>query len=326
MPSATSPKEESQYFAVPPLMLFAGTSGEFSVYLRVRERYILYAGPRETFTQAHKERLHETGVKRVYVLAEHREAYERYLEENLGAVLADDGLPVTERASVFYDVSLNIVREIFDSRLPGGLDSPQVRRLMGFVRKGIRFLAVDDALKSLASLIGHDYQTYSHSVHVFVYSSAILRALDYSDEELMEAGLGAMLHDMGKCHIPRSVLNKKGRLSPQEWDLIRTHPAKGVALCANVPVSQTAINTVLLHHERVDGSGYPSGIKGHQIPLHVKAATVADVYDALTCERPYAPKVSPFEALTIMRDQMTGHFDHQVYKRLVLVLSGADIV
>lgn len=307
-------------------MLFPSTCGDFSVFLMVRDRYVLYAGPGETFTQAHKERLHESGVKRVHVLAEHREAYEQYVQENLGRILADDNLPLTDRAGVFYDVSLSIVRDIFDSRLPTGLDNRRLGHLELFVRKALRFLATDGSLKSLAGLIGHDYQTYSHSVHVFIFTTAILRTFEFSEDELMSAGMGAILHDLGKVLIPRAILNKKGKLSPSEWEVVKSHPVKGVALCANVPTNQSVLNSVLLHHERVDGAGYPSGIRGDQIPMAVKAVSVADVYDALTTKRPYAPRISPFEALTIMRDEMTGHFDAAVYRKLVLVLSGAEIV
>ncbi len=153
-----------------------------------------------------------------------------------------------------------------------------------------------------------------------------MQTYEIKEEDVIQCGLGAILHDLGKLAIPKHVLNKRGPLSKDERALINTHPLRGVAMLAKVPLTQDAVHCVLFHHERHDGAGYPSGLAGADTPLPVKAIKVCDVYAALTAERPYAPARKPFEALSIMRDEMNGHFDQRVLKRLVVILSGAAMV
>jgi HD-GYP domain-containing protein (c-di-GMP phosphodiesterase class II) len=145
-------------------------------------------------------------------------------------------------------------------------------------------------------------------------------------ERLVQCGMGALLHDIGKIQIPKQILSKPGKLSYAERQMIESHPVRGAALCALAPLTQDVLNNILFHHEKVDGSGYPTGMRGSEIPLPVKALTAADVYDALVSDRPYAKAQSPFEALTVMRAEMKGAFDAEVYKRLVMVLSGAEVI
>lgn len=314
------------FFPVPPLMLFPQTSGDFAVYLRQDGLYVLYTKARDVFTPQTKQRLSESGVTEVYVLHEQREAYQRYIEENLGRILDNEEVPMAERARVFYDASLAVVTEALESRLPSETGLKLLKRLEDLVRDGVKFLGRSNALKNLAALISHDYQTYSHSLQVFMYTVTVLHTFGLSREELVQVGIGCLLHDIGKMSIPASVLNKPGKLNPREWERVRGHPVVGAAMLSHLPLVQQSVNCVLFHHERYDGSGYPAGMKGEQLVLPVRVLTVADVYDALTSHRSYAPAVSPFQALQIMREEMPGYFDMEIYRRLVLVLSGADIV
>lgn len=326
MTSEAQQVTDGYYFPISPLLLFPDTRGQFGVYIRLGKRYVLYAHPEEPFTEEQRQKLYENGVTELYVLSKQRGHFQNYLHDHLGHILLNDSLPMVERSKVFYNASVSIIRDAFSRRLPGSLDMARYQKIMAFVTEGAKFLLKDGSVKSLASLISHDYETYSHCVHVFVFTVAVLQTFGIKEEEMVRAGVGAILHDIGKILLPREVLNKNGPLSPAEWELVRRHPVQGVGLCAGVPLSQEAINVILFHHEKVDGSGYPASLRLDDIPLAVKAATVADVYDALTSDRPYGKSVKPFAALRVMRDEMRGHFDMEVLKRLVMVLSGADLV
>ncbi len=325
---ATEPQQVTNgyYFPISPLLLFPDTRGSFGVYIRLGKRYVLYAHPDEPFTDAQRQKLYENGVNELYVLSKQRGHFQSYLEDHLGHILLNDSLPMAERSRVFYNASVSIIRDAFSSRLPNSLDLARYQRIMAFVTEGTKFLLKDGSLKSLASLISHDYQTFSHCVHVFVFTTTILNTFGLDEEEMVRAGVGAILHDIGKILIPREVLNKNGPLSPAEWEVVRRHPVTGVGLCANVPLTQEAINVILFHHEKADGSGYPAGMHMDDLPLAVKASTVADVYDALTSNRAYGTAAKPFAALRVMRDDMRGHFDMEVLRRLVMVLAGAEVV
>ncbi len=318
--------EDSFYFAVSPLMMFPSTKGEFGIYLKINGRFMLYAHPDEPFSTDHLERLHQNGVQEVYVHTKQRAKFETYLEDHLGNFLMNDDLPFQERSRVFYSASVDVMQDTFKSRLPGTLPRERFQKIAKFVRAGTKYLLKDKSFKSMASFISHDYYTWSHCVHVFVFSQALLHTYHIDGNQLFYCGLGAILHDLGKVAVDRSILEKPGLLSPEEREIMKAHPLKGVALCSTLPLNQDAINCILFHHEKMNGTGYPTGLCGEEMPLAVRVISVCDVYAALTTDRPYAKAKTPYEALSLMKDGMKGHFDEEVYTRFVKVLSGADIV
>jgi HD-GYP domain-containing protein (c-di-GMP phosphodiesterase class II) len=318
--------QSDMYFAVSPLMIFPRTLGRFRVYIRQAGNYVLYAAAGEQFTPQHRQKLHDAGVGEVYIRAEQRPDYENYVETNLPHILADEAIPTAERAQVLYTASQSVVRDVFESRLPRGLAARDLTRVTKLVEKSLAFLAKDASLRCLAALTAHDYTVYTHNVQVFVYTIAILHDMKVDEATQIQAGIGALLHDIGKTRIPKEILAKPGPLTPEERAIINTHPVVGLALCQDVALSATSAHCILLHHERMDGSGYPGGLSSELIPSPVRALAVADVYDALTSDRVYAPAMPPFSALRLIRDEMVGYFDMDVYKRLVMILSGANVV
>lgn len=323
---ATVTKGDEAFFAISPLMIFPRTLGRFRVYIRQAGRYVLYAAAGEHFTPAHRQKLHDAGVAEVYIQASERQDYDRYIEKHLPQILGDEAVPVPERAQVLYTASQSVVRGLFESRLPHGLSSRDYSRVSRLVEHSLGFLAREEALRRIANLASHDYSVYTHNVHVFVYTTFILHGMKVDEHTQVQAGIGALLHDIGKADIPLEILSKPGPLTEEERGVINTHPVRGLVQCQDVPLSQAAGLCILLHHERMDGSGYPGGLSGERIPDHVRVLAVADAYDALTSNRVYAPAMTPFAALRLMRDEMAGKFDVEAFKRLVVMLSGAKML
>lgn len=322
-----SPKtRKNEYFRISPLMLFPETLGKFRVYLKQAGGYVLYSEAEERFTHKHRTTLYESGVSEVYVLTDQKDRFQSYLEENLGEVITDTTIEMEERSKIFYNASVSMVKDVFEERLPKGLEEQDFKRVADLVKQSIMFLSQPNSLKTIGSLISYDYHIYSHSVHVFVYTLSTLNSYEgINDKALFKIGLGTMLHDIGKSRISKAILNKRGRLTQHEREIINQHPILGVSKCSNMPLEQETINCILFHHERFDGFGYPSGMKGTDIPLPVRIMSIADVYDAITSDRAYAKGMRPFEALQYMRDQMRGAFDVEVFKRFIMVLSGAGL-
>lgn len=315
-----------KYFAISPFMIFPESYGEFSIYVRKGKNYLLFTRKGEQFTERHKRALFENGVEEVFIRASQKHYYQDYLEQNLASVLKNETIPIQVRSHVFYHATTSSLQEMLQARLPSQLTSKLHQKLLKIVTASIKFMCTRDALKTIATLMSHDYQTYTHCTNVFIYSASILETYQMPDEEKIRIGLGALLHDIGKTLIPTQVLNKPGKLNNEEWDVVRGHPIKGMALCALIPLEQATVNCILFHHERCDGTGYPSGLAGDHIPLGAKIVSVADAYDAITSRRSYAEAVTPFKALSIMKEEMKDALDTDVFKRLVLVLSGADLV
>jgi HD-GYP domain-containing protein (c-di-GMP phosphodiesterase class II) len=174
-----------------------------------------------------------------------------------------------------------------------------------------------DALLSLARLKTADEYTYVHSVAVCALMVALGRQLGLSDDECRDAGMAGMLHDLGKAAMPQEILNKPGKLTEAEFEIIKTHPVRGhEMLLDGAKVSKGVMDVCRHHHERVDGTGYPDKLAGDQIPLLARMGAVCDVYDAVTSDRPYKAGWDPAHALSQMAT-WKGHFDTKVFQSFV---------
>lgn len=163
-----------------------------------------------------------------------------------------------------------------------------------------------------AALDLRDRETEGHSRRVVAYTLRLARQLGLSEERIEHLRRGALLHDVGKIGVPDRILHKPGALSPEERKEIEKHPQKGYEMLLGIPPLTEAIQIVLAHHEHWDGQGYPLGLKGEAIPLGARLFAVADVYDALTSDRPYRQR-RPYEVARQMIESESGkHFDPEV--------------
>lgn len=174
------------------------------------------------------------------------------------------------------------------------------------------------ALISLARLKNADEYTYMHSVAVCALMIALARQLNLPETTVREAGLAGLLHDIGKIGIPDKILNKPGKLTDEEFTIIKSHPEIGAKILLDGhQVSAMVMDVVLHHHEKVDGTGYPHRLSGTNISLYAKMGAVCDVYDAITSNRPYKKGWSPAEAIRKMAEWSKGHFDEAVFQAFV---------
>lgn len=174
------------------------------------------------------------------------------------------------------------------------------------------------ALISLARLKTADDYTYMHSVAVCAMMVALGKQLGLSEEDTRSAGVAGLMHDLGKAAMPMDVLNKPGKLTDAEFAIIKTHPVEGYRLLeGGSGVDPMVMDVCLHHHEKIDGSGYPKGLKGDEISLFAKMGAVCDVYDAITSNRPYKAGWDPAESLRKMAEWASGHFDGKVFQAFV---------
>ena len=174
------------------------------------------------------------------------------------------------------------------------------------------------ALISLARLKTADDYTYMHSVAVCALMVALARTLSLDDKQTRDAGMSGLLHDLGKALIPMEVLNKPGKLTDEEFNIVKSHPVEGHRmLVEGGTVSGVPLDVCLHHHEKIDGSGYPHRLKDEDISLFAKMGAVCDVYDAITSNRPYKAGWDPAESIRKMTEWCNGHFDTRIFQAFV---------
>lgn len=174
-----------------------------------------------------------------------------------------------------------------------------------------------DALISIVRLKNKDNYTYMHSVAVCALMISLSKTLGYNQEFCKKAGMAGLLHDIGKIFIPIDILNKPGKLNNEEFDIVKNHPIQGWDLlktCSDI--SFETLEVCLHHHEKFDGTGYPSNLKGEDISILSRMAAVCDVYDAITSDRTYKKGWEPTLSIKNM-SQWDGHFDTKIFRAFV---------
>lgn len=287
------------------------------LYIEEGGRYILYRSTSLPFSSIDCERLLAAGVTCLWVRASGRARPVHPTAVLLS--LPDEQVPPMVKAKLLYDSAMNVAKQaISNAALQGVI--PSVADLVGLT---LRYLTHStNAFGALLTVMQHDYSVYTHAVNVGFYAVAVGKNIGISSEdELAVLGMGAFLHDVGKANVPSSVLNKPGALSSDEWAVIRQHPSWGKeSLSAAVDISPVVLDIVGQHHERLDGSGYPSGIKADGMHQYAKLVAIVDSFDAMTSERPYRPARSPYNALKILKGEMTGKLDPKLFAGLVRLL------
>lgn len=230
--------------------------------------------------------------------------------------LQNGGVPV----QVVRKVKRDVGEVLKQASVTNSLSSSQVEKLSLDISPVVRqlFEGSSPIFDDLCILSEHDDYTHKHSWMVMVLSLAVLRRawdMGYVNPDFqlrLDMGLGAVLHDIGKTHIPLEVLNKPGKLTRQEWELIQSHPQEGYDMIRNNEVLMPLAKAIVAHHHQyLDGTGYGAGalLCGEDIPNIVRIATIVDVYDALVSERPYRMAYMPFQALRYIEANVRTKFD-----------------
>jgi len=222
------------------------------------------------------------------------------------------------RAAALVRESRRRVQSLFrEARMGRALDTADCLALVEDIAGSVA--RNPGALISLARLKTHDDYSYMHSVAVCALMVSLARQLGQAEAACREAGFAGLLHDMGKAVMPLELLNKPGKLTAAEFDVIRGHPQRGhELLAAGAATPALALDVCLHHHERPDGAGYPFGLRGEALSLGARMGAVCDVYDAITSNRPYKAGWDPADSVSRMTTwTRAGQFDPAVFAAFV---------
>jgi HD-GYP domain-containing protein (c-di-GMP phosphodiesterase class II) len=265
----------------------------------------LYRGRNYPLVQQDLDRLRADGVDCLHIRLGDAEAYRSYLCEH---VLHQPKIPVAVRMKALREVT----RVAFQDAMSAG-DCGKLINVAGSFGHEMATMVAErsPAFSELFKTLEHDYFTFTHVCNVSLYCAVIARSMGTLDTgELSNLAAAALLHDIGKRHIPPHVLNKIEKLTNEEWDLIREHPISGFReLSSRGDLSWAQLMVVYQHHERLDGTGYPAGVKNDEIHPWARICAVADVFDALTCQRPYRKALPVSEACEHLKKHSGRWFD-----------------
>jgi len=205
--------------------------------------------------------------------------------------------------------------------------------LMARVRALLSLKAHTDELERAESVIfalaysieGKDSNTGGHCDRLSNYSERLGRRIGLPDDHITALRRGGIVHDIGKVAVPDAILLKPGKLTPQEWAVMHKHPVVGQRICSTLKSFRLVLPIIRHHHEKLDGSGYPDRLKGEQIPVVARIMTLADVFDALTTQRPYKAAFSNEQAIEIMEEEVQkGWWDANLFSEFRAAMSNYD--
>lgn len=245
-----------------------------------------------------------------------------YIEDDISAGIEFDNI-ITDEIKI---QSIKAVKDVFKETIKkkdGGISEKDINSISDIIDEMMALIYSNhDTLYVMTELMGTDMYTYNHSAEVAVISMLVAKSIGLNQSFIQKIGVGALLHDIGKMKIPTEVLNKIEPLTEEEMKLMRTHASLGYELLKNSDtISPISRQIILLHHEKLDGKGYPLGLSQDEIPVHVRIVTICDVFNALISNRSYRDKLSVDEALEIIRGEAIYQLDREIYYHLLKVVN-----
>ena len=308
------------YYPIEKTNLLPGSKVDFNVYKKLDIDVELYFGP-------HNENdlsgiVPEDVQSSPFPIVIHNDEiplYEEYIKNISLEYARNDKYSLESQYGIIRENSKFIIKDILND--PRGGD---VIQKAGELVETLTGAILDNRSNfyNLLKITTHDYYTYTHSLNVCSLSIGLgVNIKLKTNPDLIELGLGALLHDIGKCSIEQRILNKPGRLTEDEFKNVQNHVIASEELLSDskMQIPQKSIFTIMQHHEKLSGNGYPYKLKGDQVHLYGRIGAIVDFYDALTTERSYKKAYSPFEAFQLL-SEVKEDYDQQLIKKFIVML------
>ncbi len=285
--------------------------------------FSLYCAEHMVFTEQHRKRLVERGLRFVYIPITDHEKFRRQTEAQLLRMAGDPSIASSIKSKLIYETSVELMNELL-AEPDLAAQSPRLEN----ISRAVTMLVLNDpnSFSHLLAASSHDFYTATHMVNVGTWMVPLAFAMGHHDQEklnlICQAGI---LHDIGKTFVAPEVLNKPGKLTDEDWKMLKSHPELGCSHLAKFQGVPPLIHTVTRqHHERLDGSGYPDGLKADQIDQISKICAVVDSFDAMTAFRPFKKKtMTVAEAMNILKKEAPEKYDPDVMAAWVNLLASA---
>ena len=322
---ALQPREtERKIFHPAPLVTLVPEKGaHFDLFLAIPsptgQRYVLYKSSEIDLSLENCRYLQDRGVKNLYITDEDAPRYFEFVDRNLTERLTSEKTSPQEKSEILYTTTSSLVQATFTRP-----DSPVLMKTnRTLVEHTMKVLVAEPAVfRTLVSTFANDYTLYTHSVNVATLATGILLETKIAEhDKVPDIAMGFLLHDIGKTRVPSEILGKTGILTKQELQEIEQHPVYGVDLMqAHESIGPKALDIILAHHEKLDGSGYPYRQTSDRISFETRICSAADIYDALTSNRPYKRAMGAFETIQLIMNHMSHELDKDIVSILIHLL------
>ena len=296
-----------------------------ALYLRSGGNYVLYKDADRKFTVEDNRRLERSFTEFLYVRSGDMELLNDFMENHLAEMLAREDLNGEAKGKILYQTSVNCVIDMFESPET----SANLLRCRNMVQQILQHVATDPhALAALQTVVDHNFYIFAHAVQVAALSLLVHDKLyDLAPDEMTDVGIGALIHDYGMTFITGEILEKNDALSDIEYYKVKQHTQKGYEYFKRTGnYSGVVLNIVRYHHERYDGNGYPTGIKGDDIPRSGQVAAICDVYSALIMDRAHRKASTHTDALKVMREETgKGAFNPELFEQFVAIILASNV-
>ena len=326
---------DQEYLPIVSEKIKVDTVIDFDCYIKRFNDYVIII---EAGTQITAELLEKVmAVKKVYVHKGQRKAYKEYIHKHspdessesdeelekplkacksLPAILQSDR-PRDEQIRVVYKISCDIMHYYYEH----GNEALPLEGVDAVMDALLKLIQKFDTLSSFTSVMPERYAVQSHAVNVTIFAIFLGRSLKLSLLDLKALALAGLLHDIGKCVVDKAILDKDDALSSDEFELVKAHSVASMESAREMKVNDARVlDAIKYHHEKLDGTGYPEGVKGKKIPNFAQILGICDTFDALTTERTFRGSYSSFEALSLMKREMAHQLNVKYINAFISLL------
>ncbi len=293
--------------------LSAGDVTEFDLYVRRGDRYILYRKKSTPITSDNIATLKKNRVDNLFVAPTDTHKYHEFMNKRLDSMIDDETVSLEYKCEKTFNLSTDIAKWIFDQELSNDIISSSNQIMESVVKLMFKNKKAAHKL-ALSSRIHHQFHT--HALHVCIFGLALAhRLLGESKEKLIrDIGPGLFFHDIGMLSLPTMILERRGKLTEKEMNLVKIHPKVGYEMLSEMDFSEESLRIVLEHHERADGNGYPQGKRDDEISIYSKICSIAETFDTLNTQQTYRVRQPTFGSLDIIKKEDLEHIGWDIFE------------
>ncbi len=307
------------FFKVPSMLYRPGDIIEEDLYFFYQGQHVLYRLKNLVWKEEDEARLKEAKLDELFIKFRDKQEHTKFVEEHLAKVLESPSVPEKKKAQLLYRTSVSMLEDLFQS--PNSAEN--IKRSMKSVKNSIHFLTKDKSnFFELMSLASSDFSEYSHALHTAAYAICLANQMGIkSFNQISSIGTASMLHDIGKSKIDRSLLNKVEPLTPAEHEILKKHVQYSYELVhESRSIPEVSELIILQHHERPRGDGYPKALKEGEIHEFSKIVALADCFDQMTSDRPFAKAKRPIEVIELLKSDLKSDYDQNLLLDFIKML------